>query len=133
MKFEALKQETQKLIAQLGASQSEKFFKRVEEIVAILRKKYPITGIDMGMGCWYIEHGPVIFLEGFKEKDSEEWQFEEYENKDGLHYLISKGCMDKADKPKIYSEEDKPLMVELHDILDFLTDKPEMQIKDWKF
>lgn len=119
MKFETLKQETQKLFAQLGAAQSEKFFRRVEEIVEILRKKYPIIGIDMGMGCWYIEHGPVIFLDGFIEKGSTEWQFEEYEKKDGLHYLISEGCMDKADKPKLYSEEDKPLMIELHDIFEF--------------
>lgn len=124
--FLALKQQTEVSFSQIGRQQSKKFHQRVEEIIKLLRRKYPITDIKMGMGIWSVDGEPFIM----RYDDGDEVL------QDEAIYEYFSGCGENDNRYirlKGWTAGDEKLACELNDILNYLTDEPYMGIRDWKF
>lgn len=123
----SLRLNAEKALAKTGREQSKLIFARIEELVKILRFKYDIYEIKMGMGRWCFGTRNGRVYEDDREIDSngdlENWLDSPIEER--AKYLFSPS-------PTITEREEKYLD-EIQELLDFLTNEPWLEIKDFKF
>lgn len=107
---------------------ANRIFRRIDLIVQTLRGKYPIKGIDMGMGTWNVisdyypfqdEDGSGLDEDGVSYAEIRGWQGRR-ELDDWIFYKCPKN---RWTKPKDFTVQDEKLMLELADCLNFLIEE----------
>jgi predicted Zn-dependent peptidase len=118
----------EKSMAEAGSKASKMLHARVEELVGILRRKYPIVKIIMGMGGWgFKTKGAKILCEerGMVVDDyaTENWLEDSKNDRKRYFYVLSPAP----------TKADEAALDEIQEILSYLTDEPWLEAKEFKF
>lgn len=121
-RVDKLEARAEKIFATAGANASRPFHARVREIIAKLSKTFPITGMQMGMGGWWLK-GPevaILFDDGSEGTASVQELLDDWgQMPDRMSW-----------EPKLGNTRHLRLLQELYQLLSYLNDERWMETID---